>query len=71
MPGDEHISCAHELSLWALHAVTIALHLHSIDYKYVSNERQECLAEAHLRCLQMAQMVTPRPSFPCGPYYIQ
>ena len=22
MPGDEHISCAHELSLWALHTVT-------------------------------------------------
>ena len=24
MPGDEHISCTHELSFWALHTVTIA-----------------------------------------------
>ena len=41
MPGDEHISCAHELSLWALYTVTIASH--SIGSKYISNERQDAL----------------------------
>ena len=41
MPGDEHFSCAHEISLWFLHTVTIASH--SIDNKYVSNERQDAL----------------------------
>ena len=41
MPGDEHISFAHELSLWALHTVSIASY--SIDNKYVSNERQDAL----------------------------
>ena len=63
MPGDEHISCAHELSLWALHTVTIASH--SIGSKYISNERQDALQK---RIQGACKMATPHPIFPCGPY---
>ena len=64
MPGDEHISCAHELSLWALHTVTIASH--SIGSKYISNERQDALQK---RIQGACKMATPHPSIPVGLTY--
>ena len=43
MPGDEHISCAHELSLWALHTVTIASHsIGSVASTSLTRDRMLC-----------------------------
>ena len=64
MPGDEHISCAHELSLWALHTVTIALL--SIDYRYVSNERQGALQKRIQGACKWRKWLRHTRAFPVG-----
>jgi hypothetical protein len=64
MPGDEHFSCAHEISLWFLHTVTIASH--SIDNKYVSNERRGALQK---RIQGACKWLRHTQAFPVGLKY--
>ena len=64
MPGDEHISCAHELSLWALHTVTVASH--SIGSKYISKERQDALQKRIQGACKWRKWLRHARAFPVG-----